>query len=521
MRYGGIRTMRYRRPGRLTRILVRAFGLLLLVAAGWGGYALFGPDPSCGAGVERRGPEHECTGVTDGSVPFNSTLAPVFARIKAENDSVAGQQHVTTIATMVPMAPSDAVEKRQVLHEVQGAYLAQYRANHLSNGQAPAIRLLLANPGRNSVSWRPVADELAGLSASPRDNLRAVVGFDISVASTEQTIAYLTNVKGIPVVGGPMTADDIANSPQHPNAFKGLARITGNNSDHAAALAHFIKDVTPQESLVVEDLREQDNYIDTLRHAFEARTEGAPLAPEQFRSPADINTEGTLSNDFHQMVATICESPAKVIYFAGRQVQLRQFINELGNRGCTDNSYTVITGSGGSELSADSKLHWDALRRGVTVEYAADAHPDAWVGPDAPATGGSAADYHQLSYLVAQAQDSPVGPIGPVDLSDSRAIDEYDSMWTAVSAIRNSTNSATPIPSLSDTANAWLRLHGANRVDGASGWICLDNYGNPYDKAIAVVRLDPATHRIHFVGLAWPTGTPPATDCTAPGTGTR
>jgi hypothetical protein len=54
------------------------------------------------------------------------------------------------------------------------------------------------------------------------------------------------------------------------------------------------------------------------------------------------------------------------------------------------------------------------------------------------------------------------------------------------------------------------------RVDGASGWICLDNYGNPYNKAVSVVELAPdVPGRIRFVGLAWPTGKPTPKDCTA------
>jgi hypothetical protein len=195
---------------------------------------------------------------------------------------------------------------------------------------------------------------------------------------------------------------------------------------------------------------------------------------------------------------------------------LRQFINELGSRGCTDHHYTVITGSGASTIASDKKLDWNALRNGVTLRYAAVGHPDAWTRPGAPATGGSATGYHRLSDLAAEGDHGPVGPIGPTDLTDSRTISGYDSALTAITAIRNSAGSANPLPSTDDIANAWLRLHGSNRVEGASGWICLDNYGNPYDKAVSVVQLDPATHTVVFVRLAWPTGQPPARDCTAP-----
>ncbi|MCQ4040679.1 ABC transporter substrate-binding protein [Streptantibioticus rubrisoli] len=506
--------MRYGSWGPLTRWLAATVALVALLAAGWGVYLVLRPDLSCGPGVVKRGPAHECTGVSDGRVSFGRYLDQVTDRIRAENDSpaVARGPHVT-VAMMVPMSSTGPADQQQVLHEVQGAYLAQYRANHDDNGRAPAIRLVLANPGRDSGSWPPVAAELARMAASTQDNLRAVVGFDISVPNTQATIDELTNTYGVPVVEGPMTADDIANSPSTPAKYKGLARIAATNSDQAAALASYDRSVRPQQTLVVEDVRGGDNYVRTLRQAFESRTKGAPLAPEQFRSPPDTNSEGSTANDFQQMVSTICESPAKVIYFAGRPVQLRQFVNALGARGCTDHDYTVISGSGASTIALDPLFDWDALRRGVTLLYASDGHPDAWTSAGAPATGGSADAYRTLTKVIGEAG------AGAVDLTDSRAISVYDSAWTAITAIRDATHGGSGLPTTTDVADEWLRLHGAQKVLGVSGWICLDNYGNPYDKAVSVVRLSPATGRADFAGLAWPTGHPPTADCTAPNGG--
>ncbi|MFF4021133.1 hypothetical protein [Streptomyces sp. NPDC001843] len=507
--------MRIRRLGPLTRFLLLAVTVAALAAAVWGAVVVLTPDPSCGPGVRKRDGERTCTGVTDGSVSFGPQLDEVFARIKAENDSIGSTPHVT-IALMVPMDLPTEAGRLELLREVQGAYFSQYRANHESNSQTPAIRLELANPGRNSAHWRPVADQLAAMAASPQDNLRVVFGFDISVRSTQKTIDYLTNKKKIPVVGGPITADDIANTEQNPAAFNGLVRVNPSNSDQINALTHFDHGVPAHQTLVVEDLRDDDNYIVTLRKFFEARTRGAPLAPEQFRSPADVDSPGGTSNDFRQMISTICDSSAKDIYFAGRPVQLRQFLNELGHRGCSTRDFTVISGPAANALAWDSQFDWNTLRHGVTLEFSATAHPDAWTGPDVPATGGSPAAYHILSDLAKRGTHAPIGPVGPVDLTDSRTIISYDSAWTAITAIRERAVRGTALPSTDDIRNVWLRLHGPNRIDGASGWICLDNHGNPYDKAVSVVRLDPVTRSIRFVALSWPTGHPPTAECTAP-----
>ncbi|WOX14708.1 hypothetical protein [Streptomyces sp. N50] len=508
--------MRFRTPGRLTRRALLAVFLLVVSAGSWFGYRVYS-DTSCGDGVHEESSPHECVGVTDGSVSFDPALDQVFARVKAENDRVTDSgAPYATIALMVPMdvaGPTAPVDRKHMLWEVQGAYFAQYRANHRANGQAPAIRLVLANPGLGGGRWRPVADQLAELAASPEHRLRAVFGFDISLPTTQRSIAYLTNEKRIPVVGGALTADDIANTLQHPHAYEGLVRVNPSNTDQAAALAHADRGVGVRQTVLVEDARNDDNYITSLRKVFEARTEGASLAPEQFRSPPDISAEGTTSNDFRQIVANICESPAKEIYFAGRPVQLRQFLNELGKRGCRARPYTVITGPAANALPLDGDLEWDTLRHGVTLEFTASSHPDAWTGPNTPATGGSAEAFRTLKELTNR---QVTGSVGPVDLGDSRAIITYDSAWTAIEGIRDEAVHGHAVPSTDEVRNAWLRLHGAHRVEGASGWICLDNQGNPYDKAVAVVRLDPVTRTDRFVTLSWPTGHAPNGSCTVP-----
>ena len=84
-----------------------------------------------------------------------------------------------------------------------------------------------------------------------------------------------------------------------------------------------------------------------------------------------------------------------------------------------------------------------------------------------------------------------VGPIGEVRLADSRTMTMYDAVWTAVSGIRAA--GMGEVPSTQAITHIWPRLHGPDhRVDGVSGWICLDNFGNAYNKAVAIVRLDPS-----------------------------
>jgi len=221
-------------------------------------------------------------------------------------------------------------------------------------------------------------------------------------------------------------------------------------------------------------------------------------------------------------MSDICESHAMWIYFAGRQVQLRLFLNALAGRGCVKyTTFTVVTGSAASHLVNDPQLEPGDFTAGrIKVDFAAIASPGAWTGNDAGA-GGSAASYEALTNTLNAAARAPVGPVGPTgDLTDGQAIINYDAALTAVTGIRESGPGLTPIQQV---GQEWRQLHGDDKVQGASGWICLDNAGNPYDKAIPIAQYpgsstDPRIPR--FIQISWPVNNlPPKDNCIIPPSG--
>ncbi|MFB7127273.1 hypothetical protein [Kitasatospora sp. NPDC056273] len=509
--------MRLLPAGPLNRALVTALAVAVLATGGYLGYEYgLADDPSCAPGVEKRGEQHECVGVTDGAYVFSEELRQVTERIKAENDRVAGQPHAT-VALMIPMTSDAPAERRELVEQVQGAYLAQHWANDDANKEKtqPLIRLVLANPGREYKEWLAVADQLARAKADGKQNLRAVAGINLSSDRTQDAVRYLTANKGIPVVAGPMTSDDIKNTATD-RSYPGLARIVPGTADQAAALASYGATLKPEEALVIEDTRPGDNFLTTLRTTFKTLAKGAPNAPETFQSPLDYNKEGNLANTFHQMVPDICSSAATTLYFAGRPVQLRQFLVALGNRKC-DKHYTVITSSHASTLMVDKEFadKWDSLTKGagITVRYTALAHPDTFGERSAETTGGSKDATARLADLLKSPDTKAPDAIGPADLRDGRVIVTYDSVTTAVAGIRNQTTDKVAMPSTDDVTEGWRRMHGSNRVNGASGWICLDPQGNAYNKAVPVVELDPKIKNAVLVGLAWPLGHAPDATC--------
>ncbi|GAA3886223.1 hypothetical protein [Streptomyces sedi] len=504
-----------------TRRRLRAIGILLslalVFAGGWGVVSLVLPDLTCDEdeGIVRKTEGGECVGVTDGSYVFADYLKESLDLVKAENERVERawaeeEAPYVTVAFILPFTSPDAIEQQQMVSELQGAYLAQYRANR--EAERPGIRLVVGNTGEHSEQWSVVTDRLAELADSSQERLRVVTGLNVSTDETGAAVRELTRGHGIPVVVGPLTADGLENDAE--GSYPGLARVIADNSDQAAALASFFGDIEPSRTLLVEDLREEDDYIGSLREVYQERTRDAAHAPETFRSPPNINDEGNLANEFQAMVNSICNmTDVDTVYFAGRNVQLRLFVNALVGRGCQDKEYQVITISGASTLITDEKLDWEGLESGgVTVRYTSNAHPDAWTSGEAPATGGSEEDFSRLRQLRDEVE------LTELDLSDSRAITMYDAVTTAVAGVRNSVTSESAIPPLDAVANAWSRMHGdpGNFIHGASGWICLDAYGRSYNKAVSIVRLDPAERGIRFEGLAWPTGAAPEANCPIP-----
>ncbi|MFD5712733.1 ABC transporter substrate-binding protein [Streptomyces pharetrae] len=468
-------------------------------------------DRSCAPGVVRLEGSDECVGVSTTAYDFGQPrLRELLAAIDRENRSLKEGSYVT-VALLEPFTATDRDTVNHVLHQLQGTYLAQYQANHSANGQTPAIRLALANLGAGGQHWEHTVGRLAELAKGP-ERLRAVTGIGQSTENTKNAVRELTR-HGIPVIGSSITADDLANGQNGTDPFPGLARVAPTNTDEARALASFAK-VTAGRALLVYD-KPGDPYTRTLQKSFSRLIEGSPYEPQPFTPPADRSQEGTTANTFRQITHLVCDTSraTDTILFAGRHTQLRQFVNALGGRGCQDRKFTVLTGDEGSYLTGDHDLDRDALRN-LSVRYTALAHPDAFTEDPVP-SGGSAADTTALNGLLASGRGEPVGPIGPVSLEDGQLIIAYDAMRLAVHGIREATPDGRTDPPLTDVGLQWPQVKGSLRVNGASGWICLDVHGNPYDKAVPIVELT-AQGRARFVQIAWPEGKPPGKECLPP-----
>ncbi len=504
---------------------------------------------TCASGVERSG--GECIGVNADGYDFGTAeITDVARAIADENARIRDEPHVT-VAMVLPLQSDDAATRRQMRSDLQGAYLGQRQANR-GKGEPPKIRLVLANPGRGYGQHEKVVTRLLEMADSSEDRLRAATGFNLSLHETRDAIARLTRHK-VPVLASRISSDTITNVDSPDGTvkplFPGLARILPTNHDAADALADFHGGRQDEKTVLVFDKRSGDSYNQSLAKAFSGIEEEGPPGPRamSFESPG-IDRKGGTGNQFTDLAHNICDSAAETVYFVGRSLHLRMFALKLAQTPCKDRHYTVVSGSDAASLrQAMSADDWEQLRgRGgmpkVTVRYAAPAHPDAWrrtlaewdakwkarhhrtpTDEDRPAYLTEPRDaLRTLEERIEDVRRDGVRLGGRLDLEDSRTILVYDGLVTIGEALHQAQGGASAVPGRERVGQQWALLQSRHRVRGASGWICLTNGGNPYDKPVSVVELDPAPGRntggrLKFVGLGWPTGREQPENCVIPG----
>lgn len=505
----------------------------------------------CAEGVERI--EDECIGVNGDGYDFGTPEIRDVARdIAAENADVErrnaqkkDREPYVTVAMMLPLQAGSnakhAGQRREILSDLQGAYLGQREVNR-QEGRPPNIKLVLANPGRGYRHQKEVVDSLVDMATS-KDNLRAVTGFNLSLGATKEAVRSLT-ARNVPVLASRLSGDTIANKETGDAGadFPGLARIIPTNNDAARALADFNRAKVRQDedTVVVYDDRAKDDYTTSLREAFQnIDEEGDPGQEAQKYQSTDVDSSGSTGSQFSQIARNICAYKARTIYFAGRTQHLRLFARTLTEESCSNRHYTLISGSDAASLQQlMTKEDWSVLRNGgnprVKVQYAAPAHPDAWdteiaawrdknKGADCGQKGKQPPQYLCEPKAALDRLHRRIGktyrndPAARPSLDNSRTMLVYDGIFTIGAALHaDSQRPPDEIPGLKAIGTQWSFFSADGRIKGTSGLICLTNSGNPDNKPVSVVELDPGTKglgTLEFKGLGWPQGQPQSKDC--------
>lgn len=446
---------------------------------------------NCGDGVDKRGEHAECIGITDGSYHFAPELADVEQRIHAENDAVAASEKpYVSVAVFLPMTltEDDILSKEWVRHQLQGAFMAQHRANNSNSwGSTPLIRLLLANPGSRLAQWGPVVDDIERRTQS--ENLVAVTGIGLSLDDARKAIRKLSDLQ-IPVIGSHLAADELSEIP-------GLLRVSPTSSTYGKAAATHIKP-TAHTATIVQDSNARDLYPKTLADAFSEQFVDADHEIVGRAELYDSSLPG-VENTFLQMLPNLCGNEPDVVYFAGRESHLTSFVAQLAQRPCLDKPITVLTGDL-ALVPAPAPAMRRGLEANVTVLAPGLAHPQAWTDVPDAFNPSSVASFHEESCT-----DCFEAIFPEERLDDGVAILAHDAVLTAVWAIRRSAASPADTVTARDVLQVRNRLHGELAVPGASGMISFDERGDPVNKAVPILQVRP-DDTPGFVALSSPAG---------------
>ncbi|MGH3915893.1 MAG: ABC transporter substrate-binding protein [Pseudonocardiaceae bacterium] len=456
--------------------------------------------------------------VTDGRKVFADNLEHVQKLIVAENDRVtnSGQEWVS-IAVMLRLSPAEGEVNTEVgtLHQLQGAYLAQYWSNNPNgNGEfgtsRPLIKVIIADIGHNGQDWPDTVERLVDMADPESDErLVAVSGISHSTKSTQEAVDQLA-LHNIPMVGSTITATTLA--------APGLFRVSPTNRDESAAMIEYLKGTEewrsasaaePLKAYLVQDRAGEDTYSDDLgkqyRQIFPNDNAHTLLAAQ-----GDFDSsKSAAGNALAGQISTICAIRPKVVFFAGRSDGLRTLLSNLAARPCTDAPLTIVSGHEASSLSAplphDAHPLWVDDSANFRVLYTALASPQTWRNHPRSASPATVIRFGQCPHCFAT--------LFPDSLADGSAIMAHDAVLTAVTAARNVTSPQTPRPVADALVNGLYQINATQPVPGASGWIYFQHEAGgtdviPHYKAVPIMQLYPDGTATE-IALSSRFGTPP------------
>lgn len=460
-------------------VFIGSCAVVLVAAAGFGVASLVGGGSGAcggsGSGVSRV--DGECVGVTDGSFSFapnDPKLTSIEKDIAAENDSASKSgQPVVTIAVLEPMTltASSPLSIGNIENDLEGAYTAQYRVNHTSvlGDQRPLVRLVLANEGSHEDQWQPVVHELEGM-VHDKAPLVAVTGLGVSTTQTQAGAQDLA-ANDIPTVAAIDTADQL-----NAGGIHGFIRVVADNAQYVASLHAYLDTRKDLDSAIMvydsnsDKTGASDLFTKSLRDdlqgpaGFKSLLKFAPQSFAGVSEPSEANPDL-----FANITANICSVKPKVIFYAGRGVDLLSFIGALKGRVCDSTPVTLMTaGDNLGELNGQASMLQAA---GITVVYATMADQTSWEagGPGTP---------HHFPDFAAAFKDRG---FKAADLDDGGAIMTHDAVLAATRAVRLAAQAMPQgrgLPTALDVLNQEVNMNMEFTVPGAGGDLSFTFHGD-------------------------------------------
>ena len=355
--------------------------------------------------------------------------------------------------------------------DLQGAYVLQKEFNDghkLTGGRL--VRLLVANSGNQTAYATTVAQQIVNL-ANHDSTFAGVMGWPFS-SRAQATINVLTRAH-IPMVSQTASSDSLSGiSPYFfrvapPNKTQGVIGATyAEQVLHAKTAVLFVDPADPYSQSLANDFSSKftaDGNQIVKTEEYTVGQKGQAALPQLLQDAESKNPD--------------------MIYFSGYAADIGTLLTDLPTSGPYAN-LPVMGGDALYELGYPS-----SARAGFShLHFTSFAYPDEW--DNQHLTAQKPAFFND--YVAAFGGSHPGGQYG-YTRADGDVILSYDAMSALLNASNNvlkTKQNFTP----DAIRQALLQITGSKAIQGVSGQISFGSNGDPINKAIVVLYVDPNGH---------------------------
>lgn len=445
----------------------------------------------CGPGMVAVGSPAVCVGLDLRSTAMlpHDPLSGLEAKIAAMNFRVTGS--FATIVLLEDLTPDPHFDTRLLpaaRHSIEGAITAVRRADgtDVAGSATPQIKLLLANFGSGAQWWEQAVAAIEGAQRS--QHVVAVTGIGQSLDNTRRAVAALSRDQ-ITTIGSDLTADNM-NKDLTGHLIPDFFRVAPDNTDEANVAVRYInKHLHPLRIMLVYDQNPMDSYAQTLTTAFRTRLRNRVSFTEPYTSPMKRligpNRNRFMINVFGPVHRDICNEKPDFIYFAGRGNDLASFLQAMASSGFCQLPPTITLMTGDSA----SNIIGERLPSGFPVRLLFTALATGGEWSSSPNAGKSPTllteERNYSEFAAAFTHDGFLFR----DLLDGQAMMEHDAVLIAAIALRNNPATITDPEGVTGEVRQ-IRCSNTFSV-GASGFIAFGKDGNPVDKVMPVLQINP------------------------------
>jgi serine/threonine protein kinase/ABC-type branched-subunit amino acid transport system substrate-binding protein len=382
------------------------------------------------------------------------------ALIYQQDLRVANFPHITAVVGTMPSGDSSIVGVGR--DDLQGAYVAQQEFN--SSNANVKLRLLIASTGDSTSNVTTVAQQIVRLAQTDKTFV-GVIGWPYS-GLAYAAITVFTQAH-IPMISGTASGDQLSGISPY------FFHVAPTNKAQASAGAQYAVNTLRAKKVVVF-ADNSDIYSQSLASDFTSQFQAAG------GSASTVNYTVGNASSVQAAVQQALQKNPDLIYFAGYSSDVSTLLTTLGQ----DNAPANLNVLGGDALYSLGGYQPSSRANFSRLHFTAFAYPDEW--DIQGLTARKPAFFSDYGNDFDPNQKHPGYGFTRPDNDVMLSYDATEALIKAsVSALGNGT---TTTPVVVDTALS------KTAFQGVSGWITFDQNGDPMDKAVVILKVDPQGH---------------------------